>query len=81
MKNCRFEVVGTNTKTKHLENKIISTQGFNFCSAGYAFRVDIDGEYYFFDLKLVKFLPSEVLVEGFVANTKGEGGRISLKYL
>lgn len=81
MKNCQFQVVGTNRNTKHLEGEVISIPGFNFHSAGYAFRVDIQDEYYFFDIKVVKFLPFEILIEGFVANSEGKVGRISLKYL
>lgn len=81
MKNLKFKVIGTNSSTKHLENKVFEMPDFIFDQRRQVFEAYCDGSKYIFDMKSVAFCGKGVLLSGFISDETKNVGRISFKYL
>lgn len=81
MKNLKFKVIGTNSATKHLENKVFEMSDFVFDQRQQVFEAYCDGFKYIFDMKSVAFCGKGVLLSGFISDETKNVGRISFKYL
>jgi len=80
--NLNLKVIGTNSLTESLENKVFSAPDFAF-SAKHRCFVDLKSgdKEYTFELKLVRFFGGFVILDGFISIPGSGVGRISLKYL
>ena len=82
MKNSKLKVIGTNSLTKLLDGKVFETPDFLFAAKNRCFVDCFDGdEKYVLEVKLIRFIEDNVIVEGFIADKDSNVGRISLKYL
>jgi hypothetical protein len=81
VKSCKFRVIGTNSTTKHLENKVFEIGDFVFTQRHQVLEAFYNGDVYLFDLKSVTFCDKGVLVSGFISDENKNVGRISFKYL
>ena len=77
----KFKVIGTNGATEHLmdsDGLLIKT----YNPAGCTIReILFEGESYFFDEKIVDFLPNAVVLSGWLSNEKSKVGRVALKFI
>lgn len=81
-KNIKLKVIGTNSATKPLDGKVFEAPDFSFAAKNRCF-VDCfeDDDKYVLEVKLIRFVQDNVIVEGFIADKDSNVGRISLKYL
>ena len=78
MKNSNLKVIGTNSLTKHLENKSLSCPNFAFEAKNRCFVDCFDNdEKYLLEVKIIRFIEGEIIVEGFIADKNSNFGRIS----
>ena len=77
----KFKVVGANNLTKHLMNEegsLIKTYNRNGATIR---EILFNNEIHFFDEKNVDFLPTAVVVWGWLSDNKSKVGRIALKFI
>ena len=82
MKRLNLKVIGTNYTTKHLEGEVFESSDFIYSSQKRCvIELTKDNKTFSFDLKLVRFVNNNVIVEGFISDEDKNVGRISFKYL
>ena len=81
MKSLKFQVIGTNSITKHLENAVFDFDDFVFTQRNQTINITFQYSVYIFDVKSVAFCDKGVLVSGFICDENKNVGRISFKYL
>ena len=82
MKSLKLKVIGTNSLTKPLEDKVFEVPFFSFAAKNKCL-IDIkhDNKDCVFELKQVRFINHFVILDGFIAIPNVGLGRISFKYL
>ena len=80
LKNCKFEVIGSNKATKHLEGLVFSMPNFLFSKENSIVATEIGDYNITLDIKTVFFIDNEIILEGFASDDALNVGRISVKY-
>lgn len=82
MNKSKLKVIGTNPATKYLDGEIFECDDFVYSSQKKCvLELSKDDKLFAFDLKMVRFINDNVIIEGFIFGEDKNVGRISFKYL